>query len=155
MTHPGNTIMTPERLNSASVETVWSWLSMFSLLVREENYEAATRMFARDVVAFGTLQDSMRGLDDLIARQWRNIWGNTRGFTFDAEGAVVEVHGEMAWAALTWISEKQDAAGAWVSRPGRSTFVLKWDGDGWKAVHSHLSLNPSFLGIKKPIRIVI
>lgn len=141
-----------KRLAELDTESVWTWLITFARLVREEKYEEGARLFSDSVISFGTLADLNLGISQLMTQQWKNVWGKTRGFQFNREDFFCEVSGDLASTAVTWTSEKQGPDGHWSLRPGRATFILRRSDDGWIAVHSHLSLNPSFLGIKPPVR---
>ena len=119
------------------------WLEDFSAAVRAVDYERGMTMFAPEVVGFGTFAGMLVGLDALVAGQWRNIWGVTRGFRFHLEDLHCGVSGNLAWVAVPWDSEGQRPDGAWFHRPGRATFALERRDGRWLAVHSHLSLYPT------------
>jgi ketosteroid isomerase-like protein len=119
------------------------WLEDFAACVRGVDYERARGMFAEEVVGFGTFARMLIGRDNLIAGQWMNIWGCTRGFRFLLEEAHVEVEGEMAWVASPWHSQGRDEQGNWFDRHGRCTLVLKKRGERWLCVHSHYSRQPT------------
>jgi ketosteroid isomerase-like protein len=118
------------------------WLEDFSAAVRAVDYERGATMFAPDVVGFGTFASMLVGRDRLIAGQWRNIWGVTRGFTFRLDELHCGLDGDTAWAAVPWDSQGQQASGEWYDRPGRATLILQRRNGAWLCVHSHLSLYP-------------
>jgi ketosteroid isomerase-like protein len=118
------------------------WLEEFSAAVRAVDYERGRTYFASDVVGFGTYASMLEGLDNLIAGQWRNIWGVTRGFTFRLEHLHLGISGDLAWVAVPWDSQGQHPDGTWYDRPGRATLILERREGRWLAVHSHLSLYP-------------
>lgn len=120
------------------------WLEDFSGCVRRGDYEGGRRLFDGDVLGFGTRTATMRGLDDLVAQQWRHIWGVTRGFAFDpatVAGGISE-DGGLGWVAGVWSSEGRGEGGTWFTRRGRASFVLKRAEGGWRCLHSHHSLEP-------------
>ncbi len=124
-------------------QSIHLWLEEFASAVRAVDYRRGMRLFAPDVLAFGTRNERLVGLEMLVERQWKQIWGVTSGFRFDSDRVVCGRSGLTAWAAAPWESQGRRANGATFERRGRATFVLE-DRDGcWLAVHSHLSMNPS------------
>jgi ketosteroid isomerase-like protein len=120
------------------------WLDRFAAAVRAVDYDSARAMFDEDVVGFGTFARMLVGRENLIAGQWKNIWGCTRGFRFLMDEAHISVSGELAWVATPWISQGRDEHGKWFDRHGRSTLILRQRGDGkWLCVHSHYSRQPT------------
>ncbi len=118
------------------------WLSEFADAVREKDFAHGRELFDDNVVAFGTFAESIRGLDELVERQWAVIWKNTDGFRFDLDDFTGEISGSVAWAAARWHSTGIHKDGRTFPRSGRATFVLSRHGDMWKAVHSHHSIDP-------------
>jgi ketosteroid isomerase-like protein len=118
------------------------WLEDFSAAVRAVDYERGMTMFAPEVVGFGTYASMLVGLDKLVAGQWKNIWGVTRGFAFRLDELHCGISGDQAWVAAPWTSQGKDAAGEWYDRPGRATLILERRDGRWLCVHSHLSLYP-------------
>jgi len=118
-----------------------NWLSEFARAVRAADYDAGRRMFAQDVVSFGTINEILDGRDQLETRQWRNVWSVTRGFDFDYTSVRNHVQADHAWAVALWSSEGRNQTG-WFARQGRATFVFEKRDGRWLAVHSHLSLVP-------------
>jgi ketosteroid isomerase-like protein len=118
------------------------WLEDFSAAVRAVDYERGMTMFAAEVVGFGTYASMLEGLDNLVAGQWKNIWGVTRGFAFRLDDLHCGVSGNLAWVAVPWDSQGQTAAGEWYDRPGRATLILARRDGRWLCTHSHLSLYP-------------
>ena len=119
------------------------WLEEFSAAVRAVDYDRGATMFAPEVIGFGTFAGMLVGHDNLIAGQWKNIWGVTRGFTFRLDDLHGGVDGDLAWVAVPWDSQGRRASGEWYDRPGRATFVLARREGRWLALHSHLSLYPT------------
>lgn len=124
------------------VTEIRRWLEDFSAAVRAVDYERGRAMFAPDVVGFGTYAGMLTGLDRLVAGQWRNIWGVTRGFTFRLDEMHCGVSGDQAWVAVPWDSQGQTAEGTWFDRPGRATIILERRDGRWLAIHTHFSLYP-------------
>ncbi|HET9017413.1 MAG TPA: nuclear transport factor 2 family protein [Thermomicrobiaceae bacterium] len=118
------------------------WLEEFAGAVRDVDYARGATMVAPEVVGFGTHGGVLVGRDALVAGQWRNVWGVTRGFTFRLDDLRGEVVGERAWVAVPWDSQGRDDQGAWYDRPGRATIVLERRDGRWLAVHTHFSLYP-------------
>lgn len=118
-----------------------AWLRAFEAACRMRDLDAGRRLFAPDAVAFGTWAATVRGLDEIERRQWRNVWPRIRGFRFEAQPEVRETPA-MAWIAAAWTSEATGPDGRDFARPGRATFVLERRDGRWLAVHSHVSLEP-------------
>lgn len=118
------------------------WLDEFAAAVRGVDYATGRRLYAPDVVGFGSVADRADGLDDLVARQWRRVWGVTRGFRFVDAGRVCRVVGDTAWVAADWWSQGGNPADGWYDRTGRVTIVLERRAGRWLAVHTHYSLAP-------------
>lgn len=121
---------------------IQNWLKGFSQAVRSRDYDMGRHFFALDVVGFGTVAERCDGLENLELRQWRKVWDVTTGFEFDLDSAIVNQDGNMAWAACSWQSIGKNAADEPILRRGRSTFVFRRDGEQWRAIHSHFSLEP-------------
>lgn len=122
------------------------WLEEFAAAVRAVDYERGKTLVAPEVVGFGTYAGMLAGLDRLVAGQWRNIWGVTRGFTFRLDDLHCGVDGDLAWVAVPWDSQGRHADGTWYDRPGRATIILARRDGRWLAVHTHFSLYPPTAG---------
>jgi len=129
-------------IDQGSKAEIHQWLEDFAAAVRARDFAAGRALFADDVFAFGTRADRIEGLDDLEVDQWRPIWNSTRGYRFDHDAATIDVSGEMAWVAITWHSQGQDALGDWYDRFGRATYILRRVHGRWVAAHTHHSINP-------------
>src|ERR1700716_263425 len=66
-----------------------AWLETFAGYVREVDYAAARPLFHPDVLAFGTHNDVIPGLDRWVATQWDKVWPKTTDFRFVLEQASV------------------------------------------------------------------
>jgi ketosteroid isomerase-like protein len=121
---------------------IQQWLTEFAQCVRDEDYAAGRQMFAEDTVSFGSVSEILEGLDQLESRQWRRVWGVTRGFDFDYGSMRCATSGETGWAVALWSSEGGHQTG-WFQREGRATFILEKRDGRWLAVHSHFSLVPA------------
>jgi len=95
------------------------------------------------VLAFGTHNDVIPGLDQWVATQWDNVWPKTSDFRFALEQTQVlaSPDGRMAVVISPWTSTGYHADGRPFPRPGRATLVFSKIGDGWLCTHSHMSLN--------------
>lgn len=141
---PRGAALAPE---PADHRSVLDWLEAWARCVRAVDYAAARPFFSAELVAFGTHEGVMHGLDDVEARQWCAVWPRTRGFRFRTEGSSIRVSGDrrlavvMApWESLGLGSE----GGADFPRPGRATIVLERDAVDapWRGIHTHFSLRP-------------
>lgn len=127
---------------SISADAVGAWLDSFSHCVRTGNLEAGRALFSPEARGFGTVVTEYDNTDDLVERQWGEVWPRTADFTFD------QIQG-------IWSDEKIcTVAAAWSSvgiegrrpRTGRVTLVLRRCSDGsLRAVHSHFSMTPGTL----------
>ncbi len=124
-------------------DDVVRWLEEFASAVRAADYARGAKLFDAGALGFGTVTDRAEGLDVLIRDQWRHVWDATEGFRFDLDAARVEVRDDLAWVASTWSSTGFAAGGEPFPRAGRATIVLRHGKDGWRAVHTHFSLNPA------------
>lgn len=136
----------PPRLPLADARiraAILEWLEVFAGHVRAVDYAGARPMWHPDLLAFGTYNDVIQGLETAIATQWDNVWPRTADFAFDLAGTHVLAasDGSMAVAVTPWTSNGFDADGAPFDRPGRATMVFAPDGTFWRCVHSHMSLN--------------
>ncbi|HEY1923177.1 MAG TPA: nuclear transport factor 2 family protein [Tepidisphaeraceae bacterium] len=128
----------------AAFSEIRQWLEEFSVSVREKDYARAQKLFAAEVVAFGTRAKMVLDLDSLVREQWRPIWGATRGFRFHFERAQIDIDQNIAWIAVPWQSEGGNDGQGWYDRSGRATYILRRGEGRWLAVHSHHSLDPQF-----------
>ena len=136
--------MTP--VPSASAETTQffrAWLETFAGYVREVDYASARPLFHPEVLAFGTHNDVIPGLEQWVSTQWDNVWPKTADFRFviDQASILASSDGTMATVIVPWTSTGYHPDGSAFPRPGRATMVFSRDGDGWLCVHSHMSLN--------------
>jgi ketosteroid isomerase-like protein len=119
------------------------WLETFAGYVREVDYASARPLFHPDVLAFGTHNDVIPGLDQWVTTQWDNVWPKTTDFRFVLEqtSILASSDGTMATVIVPWTSTGYHPDGSAFARPGRATMVFSGDGNNWLCVHSHMSLN--------------
>jgi ketosteroid isomerase-like protein len=125
-----------------TIQSVWEWMEAFAQAVRTRDYTAGQELFSEDVVSFGTYSHRLIDLQDLVENQWEPIWSTTRNFQFHQETIHCEIVGDLAWVASSWQSEGRLPNDECHLRVGRATLILRWQDDGWKAIHSHFSLQP-------------
>ncbi len=118
----------------STVAAIREWFSTLERCVRAVDYVTARRIFAPDVVSFGTRAEVVTGLDALQAQQWSGVWPVIEDFTFDLGQLHVVAAGEIAWAAVPWTSTGFDEAGGAFSRPGRATVAFARRDGRWLAV---------------------
>jgi ketosteroid isomerase-like protein len=118
------------------------WLDRFAQAVRDRDFAAAAKLFDRRIIAFGTVCSRANGLRALLSKQWSAVWPNTRRFAFDHRAARVFRQGGQAVVLAGWSSIGMGRSGSRFRRRGRATLVLRQTASGWKAVHTHFSLNP-------------
>jgi ketosteroid isomerase-like protein len=129
--------------DAATTQFFHRWLETFAGHVRDVDYASARPLFHPDVVAFGTHNDVILGLDTWVATQWDNVWPRTTDFRFVLEQTVVLTSGDGAMATVVapWTSTGYHPDGKSFPRPGRATMVFSKNADGWLCIHSHMSLN--------------
>lgn len=118
-----------------------TWLRTWERLINAGDYESARHLFAPDVLAFGSLAQTMNGLDALEQEQWRRIWGTIRDFAFEAPVQFAAGDSSSTFA-LRWHSQGKTEDGGWYERRGRCTLVLERRGRGLVCTHSHFSVDP-------------
>ncbi|BBO07618.1 ketosteroid isomerase-like protein [Bradyrhizobium ottawaense] len=143
--------------DSATKQFFLAWLDTFAGYVREVDYAAARPLFHPDVLAFGTHNDVIPGLDQWVTTQWDNVWPKTTDFRFvlDQTSVLASRDGTMATVIAPWTSTGYHPDGSAFARPGRATMVFTWNGDGWLCVHSHMSLNrgvPQVSHANRPVK---
>jgi len=123
---------------------IHDWLARFSATVREVDYAAAYPFWHPRIIAFGTVQPIVEGLEPFRDRQWESVWPKTRDFTFrlDVTRVLASPDGGMAVAIAPFTSTGYAPDGTPFERPGRTTLILvpSPEGEAWVAVHSHMSL---------------
>jgi ketosteroid isomerase-like protein len=110
--------------------------------VRAVDYERARRLFADDVVAFGTFATVVTGRERLEHEQWRNVWPTIRDFTFRLDELHCLGTSDSLCLIVPWDSVGSAADGRSFARPGRATLLLVPRASRWVATHSHFSLAP-------------
>jgi ketosteroid isomerase-like protein len=145
----------PER--STASPGIDDWLVRFEAAVRASDFEAGRTLFAPDAVAFGTRTEMARGIDAIVAEQWRHVWPHIHDFRLGAR--VTRIGDDTGWVATMWQTTRPEAGVSLTARPGRGTFVpeagasrtarrgrgtfvLERRDGQWLAVHSHFSLIP-------------
>lgn len=129
--------------DAATLAWFLDWLETFSGYVRSVDYASARPLFHPGILAFGTHQDVLPGLEAWVNTQWDNVWPKTDDFRFDLTmtHVLVSNDGSMAVVVAPWTSTGFNPDGSPFDRPGRATIIFhKADGE-WLGVHSHLSLN--------------
>ncbi len=124
-------------------QAIREWFLELQACVRAVDYNRAEKIFAPDVVGFGTYKDIAVGLDRLRMEQWSNIWPTIRDFTFRLDQLRWGAEGHLAWAACPWDSLGFRPDGTPIERPGRATVILGRREGKWLAVHTHFSLYPT------------
>jgi ketosteroid isomerase-like protein len=119
------------------------WLQVFSGYVRDVDYASARPLFHPDVLAFGTHNDVIAGIEPWVSTQWDNVWPRTADFRFviDAVRVLAADDGSLAVVIAPWTSTGFHKDGEAFPRPGRATMIFHRSSAGWICVHSHMSLN--------------
>ena len=124
------------------VEAVKQWFTLMERHCASVDYDGAERIFADDVVSFGTTMDIVSGRRALREGQWESIWGNISNFKMDLDNVHASGSGNQAWGVVTWTSVGFDGNHKPFYRPGRATVMLERREGMWLAVHTHFSLYP-------------
>jgi ketosteroid isomerase-like protein len=118
------------------------WLRELEACVRARDYARGRTLCAPELIAFGTVAEFLRGVEDAEARQWRRVWPEIREFTIRVDEAVGAIHDDHGWVAAPWDSLGVHADGSTFPRPGRATVTLLRRDGRWLATHTHFSLSP-------------
>lgn len=132
----------PQSLYRIKREQVIHWLNDFAQAVRERDYDGGRSLMAPSCVGFGTVARRVICLDELVEQQWRDVWARTRAFRFDTDKAVIKIGDTFVICCMLWQSEGVDPDGGTFPRAGRSTIVLRIEGDELLGVHTHFSMMP-------------
>ncbi|MGQ0620580.1 MAG: YybH family protein [Panacagrimonas sp.] len=127
------------------IERAYAWLAAWQRCIRERDYAMARALFSEDVIAFGTVEAQMSGLDALVHRQWMKVWENTRDFEFDLNRcAIVLARGDHCVIVVQWTSiamargKRRESA-----RSGRASIVLRDEVGTLRCIHTHFSIDPA------------
>ncbi len=123
-------------------DAVKQWFALMERYCASVDYDAAERIFAEDVVSFGTAMSIVRGRKALREGQWESIWGNITDFKMELENVHAGGGGNQAWGVVSWVSTGYDCDHRPFNRPGRATVALELRDGVWLAVHTHFSLSP-------------
>jgi ketosteroid isomerase-like protein len=125
------------------IRLVRAWLETFAKAVRDRDLTAGRAMFSTDVIGFGSVAGRTSGIDDLVNRQWQQVWPVTRDFAFDMRTVAIHGDGCVSWVASEWSSIGQRPDGTTFKRRGRVTIILQRCCDErLLAIHTHYSLIP-------------
>jgi ketosteroid isomerase-like protein len=120
------------------------WLTAWQRAINARDYENGALLFDEDVIAFGTYSDAMRGRDNLVELQWREMWPYIADFRFATdEVTVLGAEGEpLQVVVCPWTSLGISPDGATFPRAGRCTIALRTSDRGaLLAVHTHFSMS--------------
>ena len=128
-------------------EGVINWLKAWAQAIRENELDKGRALFADDASGFGTITFITHSLDELVERQWANVWSSTKEFDFDWTLIRIRLSPDELQAVIhsPWTSVGTDEKGGDRHRKGRATIVLLRDNAAasWKCVHTHVSMWPN------------
>jgi ketosteroid isomerase-like protein len=131
---------------SADETAIADWFAAWDKLVDGVDFVPARELFDPGVIGFGPRMDTVKGLDLLERDQWRRVWPTIDGFEFDLSTleCLVSPDRLQAVGIVVWSSTGYGEGGTPFDRPGRATVVFRRANaaDPWKAIHTHISLNP-------------
>jgi catechol 2,3-dioxygenase-like lactoylglutathione lyase family enzyme/ketosteroid isomerase-like protein len=119
------------------------WLRQLQACVRAQDFAGGRALCVPELLAFGTRAEMVEGVEQVMERQWRQVWPHIRSFTIDADKARGAIHGPRGWVAARWDSLGVRADGATFARPGRLTILFERRAGCWLAIHTHFSLSPT------------
>src|SRR5258707_6776277 len=102
---------------------VQKWFRCLSEQVQAVDFAGAHRLFAEDMIAFGTFENFITGRDAVERAQWRNVWPVTSGFRYrmDDIRALVSPDRLFAIGMAVFDSTGNHNDGLPYDRPGRTT----------------------------------
>jgi ketosteroid isomerase-like protein len=117
-------------------------LTEFDACVRAVDYTPAKKIWHERVLAFGTHMAVVEGLEQFVNEQWKSVWPTIDDFRFTLPDCryLVASDRTMACVIAPWTSTGHGADGTPYPRPGRATLVFIMTPEGWRAIHSHMSL---------------
>lgn len=125
-------------------EDVSVWLNQWAEMIRMQRFDDAKHLFADDVHGFGTVMTAVTGRDQLIQGQWQAVWPRTRAFSFNMDTVRAWGNDTLCALAVQWRSEGiEHASNNIFLRSGRATVVLQRVTEGWQAIHTHFSIDPT------------
>ena len=68
-----------------------AWFTELARCVNDTDYPAGRRLFADDVVSFGTFTTLMHGLEDYATQQWPHVWPHVQHFRFATDMHMVRL----------------------------------------------------------------
>jgi len=119
------------------------WLRQLQACVRGQDFAAGRALCAPELLAFGTKAEMVEGVDQVMERQWREMWPHIRDFTIDVDKARGAIHANQGWVAALWDSLGVRPDGSTFPRPGRLTILFERRAGRWLATHTHFSLSPT------------
>lgn len=126
------------------LDAVRRWFRKLADHVRAVDFEGSYPLFADDLIAFGTFSDFVTERPQVVKEQWNNVWPTIRNFHWRLDGvrAIVSPDRLSAIGMAIFDSDGFAEDGTRFDRPGRATvgFSRKGVGEGWVAVHTHMSL---------------
>ena len=128
--------------DDTGMKEVSLFLEKFSECVRNRDYDGGKELFCEDVYSFGTVAETVEGLDHLVEKQWKEVWPNTEGFRFETPSARVMGGGEGSGVCVcvNWFSNGISPNGETFPRRGRCTLFLKRVSGELNVWDSHFSL---------------
>lgn len=121
---------------------VIEWLNQWAAAIRENDIRKGRRLFSEHASGFGTITYMTNSLDELVERQWTDVWKSTKSFDFDWDRVKIQRSPDGLQAAVQALWSSLNAAGK--SRSGRATIILQRasKSDAWKCIHTHFSMRP-------------
>jgi ketosteroid isomerase-like protein len=133
----------PTNRDAGADEIAVAWLLEMQASVQTVDYERCRKIFAPDVVAFGTRARAVLDIESLERDQWRRIWNTIEAFHFELDNLTCGAAGDsLVWLACPWTSKAANDRGTCQARTGRMTAILERRSEKWLAIHTHFSLTP-------------
>jgi hypothetical protein len=116
---------------------VLTFLDDFSRSVRLGDFESMRKHFSESVVSYGTRVLACHTLEDLVALQWKQIWGKCASWDVTSVDAIV-FDSDLGFVAFRWrrVSQKDQ------EQTGRATLCFQFIESRLVVSHSHFSESP-------------
>lgn len=135
-----------------AADEVRLWLSEWAEAIRTKDFAKGEALFLSTTSGFGTVTLRTDGLEDLVLRQWREVWTRTREFQFDENtmSILISLDETQACVHCLWRSLSDEPTDSGRMRTGRATILLTRTAPTtpWRGVHTHFSMWPDMADLE-------
>ena len=111
-----------------------AFLGDFSRAVTSGDIGAMRPHFDSEVLSYGTRAIMCEGIEDLVSKQWIQIWGKCKSWKIISVDAM-NLSSDLAFVAFRWSRVSLDGSG----QSGRATLTFRFVGTRLVVLHSHFS----------------